>query len=71
MAHSKAKLKSDGDRTSPYFSPFWIGNLSDLVFIFTPRQLYLWESHPSPPDTHWTAGGVGLRGGPDAMANDQ
>jgi hypothetical protein len=29
MAHSKAKLKSSGDKTSPYFRPFWIGKLSD------------------------------------------
>jgi hypothetical protein len=29
MAYSKAKLKSNGDRASPCFSPFWIGNLSD------------------------------------------
>jgi hypothetical protein len=29
MAYSKAKLKSSGDRASPCFRPFWIGNLSD------------------------------------------
>jgi hypothetical protein len=29
MAYSKAKLKSSGDRASPYFSPFWIGKLSE------------------------------------------
>jgi hypothetical protein len=29
MAYSKAKLKSGGDRASPYFRSFWIGKLSD------------------------------------------
>jgi hypothetical protein len=29
MAYSKAKLKSSGDRASPYFRPFWIGKLSE------------------------------------------
>jgi hypothetical protein len=29
MAYSKTKLKSSGDRSSPCFRPFWIGNLSD------------------------------------------
>jgi len=29
MAYSKAKLKSNGDRASPCFKPFLIGNSSD------------------------------------------
>jgi len=29
MAYSKAKLKSNGDRVSPCFKPFLIGNMSD------------------------------------------
>jgi hypothetical protein len=29
MAYSKAKLKSDGDKASPCFRPFWVGNVSD------------------------------------------
>ena len=29
IAHSKAKLKSIGDKASPCFKPFFIGNLSD------------------------------------------
>ena len=29
MTYSKAKLKSNGDRASPCFKPFLIGNLSD------------------------------------------
>jgi hypothetical protein len=29
MAYSKAKLKSNGDKASPYFKPFWTGKLSD------------------------------------------
>ena len=29
MAYSKAKLNSDGDRASPCFKPFLIGNMSD------------------------------------------
>jgi hypothetical protein len=29
MAYSKAKLKSNGDRASPCFRPFWIGDVSD------------------------------------------
>jgi hypothetical protein len=28
MAYSKAKLKSSGNKASPYFRPFWIGKLS-------------------------------------------
>jgi hypothetical protein len=27
MAYSKSKLKSSGDRASPCFRPFWIGQL--------------------------------------------
>jgi hypothetical protein len=27
MAYSKAKLKSNGDKASPCFRPFWIGNV--------------------------------------------
>ena len=29
LTYSKAKLKSSGDRASPCFKPFLIGNLSD------------------------------------------
>jgi hypothetical protein len=34
MAYSKAKLKSNGDRASPYFRPFSIGNVSDKYTNF-------------------------------------
>jgi len=29
MAHSKAKLKSSGNKTFPYFRPLKVGNASD------------------------------------------
>jgi hypothetical protein len=29
MAYSKAKLKSSGDKASPFLRPFWKGNVSD------------------------------------------
>jgi hypothetical protein len=32
MAYSKAKFKSSGDRGSPFFKPFLIGNLPDRFF---------------------------------------
>jgi hypothetical protein len=41
MAYSKAKLKSSGDRTSPWFRPFWIGKLSDKCL---PIQTLLYVS---------------------------
>jgi hypothetical protein len=34
MAYSKAKLKSSGDRESPCFRPFWMGKLSDNVYLY-------------------------------------
>ena len=37
MAYSKAKLKSNGDRASPCFKPFLIGNMSDK---FLPTHTY-------------------------------
>ena len=40
MACSKAKLKSSGDRASPCFKPFLIGNLSD-TFLPTRTLLYV------------------------------
>jgi hypothetical protein len=40
MAYSKAKLKSNGDRASPCFKPFLIGNISDK-FLPTPTLLYV------------------------------
>ena len=40
MAYSKAKLKSIGDRASPCFKPFLIGNLSD-TFLPTRTLLYV------------------------------
>jgi hypothetical protein len=39
MAYSKAELKSIGDRASPCFKPFLIGNLSD-TFLPTWTLLY-------------------------------
>jgi hypothetical protein len=33
MAHSQAKLKSSGDKVSPYFRPFWKGKLSDKCLL--------------------------------------
>jgi len=41
MAYSKAELKSNGDRASPYFKPFLIGNMSDK---FLPTQTLLYVS---------------------------
>jgi hypothetical protein len=41
MAYSKAKLKSNGNRASPCFSPLWIGNLSDKSL---PIRTLLWVS---------------------------
>jgi hypothetical protein len=37
MAYAKVKLKSSGDKASPYFRPFWIGKLSD-------KTLPIWTS---------------------------
>jgi hypothetical protein len=31
MEYSKAKFKSNGNKASPYFRPFWIGNASERV----------------------------------------
>jgi hypothetical protein len=39
MAYSKTKLKSNGDRASPCFKPFLIGNISDK-FLPTRRDIY-------------------------------
>jgi hypothetical protein len=33
MAYSKPKLKSSDDKASPYFRPFWIGNLEKSIKI--------------------------------------
>jgi len=48
MAYSKAKLKSNGDKASPCFKTFLIGNISDkslptrtLAIGFIQRQYYL------------------------------
>ena len=40
MAYSKEKLKSNGDRASPCFRPFLIGNISDK-FLPTRTLLYV------------------------------
>ena len=44
MAYSKAKLKSNGDRASPCFKPFLIGNMSDK-FLPTRTLLYVSVRH--------------------------
>jgi len=44
MTYSKAKLKSNGDRASPCFKPFLIGNLSDN-FLPTRTLLYVSVRH--------------------------
>jgi hypothetical protein len=44
MAYSKAKLKNSGDRVSPCFKPFLIGNMSDR-FLPTPTLLYVSVRH--------------------------
>jgi hypothetical protein len=41
MAYPKVKLKSSGDKTSPYFKSFWIGKLSDKCL---PIQTLLYVS---------------------------
>jgi len=33
MAYSKAKLKSNGNKASPCFKPFLIGNMSDKCLL--------------------------------------
>ena len=44
MGYSKAKLKSNGDRASPCFKPFLIGNISD-TFLPTRTLLYVSVKH--------------------------
>ena len=44
MTYSKAKLNSNGDRASPCFKPFLIGNLSDN-FLPTRTLLYVSVKH--------------------------
>jgi hypothetical protein len=44
MAYSKAKLKSSGERASPCFKLFLIGNLSD-TFLPTWTLLYVSDRH--------------------------
>jgi hypothetical protein len=44
MAYSKAKLNSNGDRASPYFKQFLIGNISDK-FLPTRTLLYVSFRH--------------------------
>jgi hypothetical protein len=44
MAYSKAKLKSNIDRESPFFKPFLIGNISDK-FLPTRTLLYVPVRH--------------------------
>jgi hypothetical protein len=39
MAYSKAKLKSNGDKASPCFKPFWIGNVPDKSIHIWPKNL--------------------------------
>jgi hypothetical protein len=60
MAYSKAKLKSSGDKSSPYFRPFWIGKLSEkylrvwtltyVLFkhILISQRLRKWRYTPEP-----------------------
>jgi len=44
MAYSKAELKSNGDKASPYFKPFVIGNMSDKL-LPTRALLYVSVRH--------------------------
>ena len=44
MAYSKARLKSNGDKTSHCFKPFLIGNMSD-TFLPTRTLLYVSVKH--------------------------
>ena len=44
MAYSKAKLNNNGDRASPYFKPYLIGNISDK-FLPTRTLLYVSVRH--------------------------
>ena len=41
MVYSKAKFKSNGDRATPCFKPFLIGNMSDK---FLPTRTLVWLS---------------------------
>ena len=48
MAYSKAKLKSNGDRASPCFKPFLIGNMSDKFLpIYCLYSQRMWVEVPS------------------------
>jgi hypothetical protein len=38
MVHSKAKLKSNGDKASPCFRQFWIGNVPDKYLPIRPNN---------------------------------
>jgi hypothetical protein len=40
MAYSKAKLKSSGDKASPCFRLFWIGKLSENVYLYGLHVLF-------------------------------
>jgi hypothetical protein len=62
MAYSAAKLKSSGDRESPYFRPFCIGNLSDKCLPIR-TLLYVSFKHPGKPggtEIEWNTSAFGL-----------
>ena len=44
MAYTEAQLKSSGDRASPYFKTFLIGNMSDNL-LPTENLLYVSVRH--------------------------
>jgi hypothetical protein len=44
MAYSKVKLKSNGDKASPRFKPFLIGNMSDKFLPFLTSLIFIHDS---------------------------
>jgi hypothetical protein len=46
MAYSRAKLKSNGDKASPCFRPFWIGK---LLSVSTEDNILASKNRPEEP----------------------
>jgi len=53
MANSKAKLKSNGDKASPYFKPFLIGNMSHLLAYLDSAIGFIQTQFYKPYQFHW------------------
>jgi hypothetical protein len=48
MVYNKVKLKSSGDKASPYFGPFWRGKFSDKCLPILILRFI--ETHFNQPD---------------------